>query len=109
MAKCLIIAADEYIRDSVADMTEGCGFECRTAENSIHGLIACSERMPDVIIINCMLPDMNGIEFFEILRGMPGGRRPFVILCSDIQMRSGKGAAKYLESLRDSVVRAAFA
>ena len=109
MAHCLIVEANEYVRDSVADMTEACGIYCRTAENSIHGLISCSEKMPDVIIINCMLPDMNGTEFMEILRGMPDGDRPFVILCSDIQLRSTRNAAKYMESLRDSVVRAAFA
>lgn len=108
MTTCMVVEADDYARNSVADMIISCGLDCVTADSCINGLIACYETMPDIVIVNWMLPDINGQEFLEMLRGMPEGERPHIILCSRMP-DSSSNTSRYLESLRDSVVRAAFA
>lgn len=108
MVACLVVEANEFVRASVASMITSCGLDCDTADSCLNGLISCYDRMPDIIILNWMLPDVNGMEFFDLLRNMPDGDRPHVILCSDMAVMHGC-AGYYMESLRDSVVRAAFA
>lgn len=103
----MVIEADEFARNMVADMIVSCGLDCITADCCISALIACHEEMPDIVIINWMLPDINGQEFIEMLRSMPDGNEPHVILCSEMPS-AGSYTSRYLETLRDSVVRAAF-
>ncbi|MFN5982750.1 MAG: response regulator transcription factor [Fluviicola sp.] len=48
------------------------GYETFTAENGKLGIQKCIEHKPDLIILDVMMPEMDGMEVCEILRKTPG-------------------------------------
>ncbi len=48
------------------------GFETFTAENGKIGIQKCIAEKPDLIILDVMMPEMDGMEVCEILRKTPG-------------------------------------
>ncbi|WP_301102742.1 HD domain-containing phosphohydrolase [Propionivibrio sp.] len=41
-------------------------------EESLKGLAWCSENLPDMIVVDYMMPQMNGLQFIAGLRAVPG-------------------------------------
>ena len=60
---------------------EALGFEVSEAENGEHALDVCEEKLPDAILLDSHMPNMNGYDFLRALRGRPGGERPTVVFC----------------------------
>lgn len=48
------------------------GYDTFTAENGKIGIQKCIEQKPDLIILDVMMPEMDGMEVCEILRKTPG-------------------------------------
>ncbi|MEI7611961.1 MAG: HD domain-containing phosphohydrolase [Betaproteobacteria bacterium] len=48
------------------------GCESMTFQDSMKGLVWCSENLPDLIIVDYMMPDMDGIQFISRLRAVVG-------------------------------------
>jgi signal transduction histidine kinase/CheY-like chemotaxis protein/putative methionine-R-sulfoxide reductase with GAF domain len=67
----LLVDDDEMVRRSVRQALEPIGWKVTEAEN---GQVAVDSRMsakPDVIILDLMMPEMDGFEFMDELRGRP--------------------------------------
>ena len=57
------------------------GFEVLTARNAMNGLDRARADLPDVILVDLMLPDIDGISVCEILRAQPSTRDiPLIML-----------------------------
>ena len=56
------------------------GWQIALAENGRAALQAVSERMPDVILLNLMMPEMDGFAFMQALRQREDGRALPVIV-----------------------------
>ena len=51
------------------------------AEHGRSGLERVAERRPDVIVLDLMMPEMNGFDFLDALRGNPDWRAiPVLVL-----------------------------
>ena len=48
------------------------GCESQTFQSSSKGLAWCVEHTPELIIVDYMMPEMDGLEFIRRLRGIPG-------------------------------------
>ena len=48
------------------------GYEIITAKNGAEGVSKAKKKQPDLIILDVMMPEMDGIEACEILRKTPG-------------------------------------
>ena len=48
------------------------GYEVYTAKNGAEGVAKAKEKKPHLIILDVMMPDMDGIEACEIIRKEPG-------------------------------------
>ena len=65
----LIIAEDETnIREALADLFTGAGYTVRTAENGLGVLPACRKRLPDLVLLDVMMPRKDGLETLKELR-----------------------------------------
>jgi DNA-binding response OmpR family regulator len=64
----LIVEDDEDTRDLFAKTVEKEGWQARTADNGKTGLEAVSEKKPDLILLDIMMPEVDGIEFLTQLR-----------------------------------------
>lgn len=72
MLKILIIDDEEDIRELLDYNLSKEGFNVEKAENGIQGLQLAKETHPDLIILDVMMPEMDGIEVCEQLRNTPG-------------------------------------
>lgn len=102
MTTCLIVDDSRVVRKVARRIMEDLQFSCREAEDGVFACKACEEEMPDMILLDWNMPNMNGIEFLEALRKMPGGDVPKVIFCttendmSYIQRAIQSGANEYI-------------
>jgi DNA-binding response OmpR family regulator len=60
--RILIIDDDEQIRNLIAIYLENEGFETLKVSNAVSGLALLEEQEVDLIILDIMMPQMNGIE-----------------------------------------------
>ena len=67
-AKILVIDDEQSIIDLVAAYLKKDGFDCRTAMDGRAGLKAVRSYKPDIIILDIMLPELDGLEVLSQLR-----------------------------------------
>lgn len=77
--KILIIEDDPGIQLSLKDELESEGFEVFIADNGMNGLNMAEEKNPDLILLDLMLPFLNGYEICKKLR-QDGNRVPIIML-----------------------------
>lgn len=68
MNTILIIDDDDDIRDLLKYNLKNEGYNVETAENGVKGIEKALKLTPDLIIIDVMMPEMDGIEVCERLR-----------------------------------------
>lgn len=79
----LLIEDEEDLRDSIRQILDFEGFHVITAENGESGLEKLSGQKVDLIICDIMMPGINGIEVFKIIRsGEETLHIPFVFISS---------------------------
>ena len=71
MNRILIIDDEQDILDILSYNLVKEGFEVQTALNGIQGIELAKKYIPDLIILDVMMPIMDGIEVCEILRKIP--------------------------------------
>lgn len=64
----------------VSKMLQAEGFEVMVERNGKDGLARARETLPDLVIMDIMMPEMTGIEALEQLRASPQTSRIPVIL-----------------------------
>jgi CheY-like chemotaxis protein len=68
----LVIEDDEAIRDVVLMFLEWEGYEVITAEDGIDGFKKLEDIIPDLILLDLLMPRMDGYEFIKLLRRRQG-------------------------------------
>jgi adenylate cyclase len=67
----LVVDDEEQNRTLLHDRLEARGYQVIEAENGLTALHAASERLPDVILLDVMMPNMDGFEVCRLLKGDP--------------------------------------
>jgi DNA-binding response OmpR family regulator len=80
MAKIAIIEDDQAISQMYRIKFESEGFTVDTAENGKLGLELIENMRPDIILLDLMMPEMNGEEMLIQLRKQDWGNIPVIIL-----------------------------
>jgi phosphate regulon transcriptional regulator PhoB len=70
-ADVLVVEDEPDIRNLVVHHLTRDGFRCRTAASGAEALSSVRASTPDLIVLDLMLPEMNGIEVCRRLRGDP--------------------------------------
>jgi two-component system phosphate regulon response regulator OmpR len=68
----LMIEDDTRLARMVSEYLGQSGFIVSHADDGQHGLAAVQETQPDLVILDLMLPDMDGLEVCRRLRSLPG-------------------------------------
>ncbi|MDZ7961284.1 MAG: response regulator [Aulosira sp. DedQUE10] len=71
LKKILVVEDEPQVRENIASILGFEGFYRTTAENGLIGLQRAKEEIPDLIICDVMMPELNGYEFVESLRQDP--------------------------------------
>jgi CheY-like chemotaxis protein len=69
--RVLLVDDDEVIRRSVRQALEPIGWKVTEAEDGKDAVESLTAARPDVIILDLMMPKMDGFEFLDELRGRP--------------------------------------
>jgi signal transduction histidine kinase len=102
MTKILVIEDEAPIRNNVLEMLDLEGFEALAADNGRRGIEVAREQMPDLIICDITMPELNGYDVLLDLRSRPETAAiPFIFLTARADrafMRHGMelGADDYL-------------
>ena len=78
MARVLVIDDEEDIRELLTYNLKKDGYEVYASENGEKGLITLKECKPDLVLLDVMMPGMDGIEVCEAIRQMPGFQNTLV-------------------------------
>jgi two-component system, OmpR family, response regulator len=78
-AKLLVVEDDPNIVELLSASLRFAGFEVRTATSGSGGVIAFKEQRPDLVVLDVMLPDLDGFEVIRQMRA-DGVRTPVVFL-----------------------------
>jgi CheY-like chemotaxis protein len=65
MPQILVIEDDTSIRGLVSEVLRDDGYEVSEAANGLEALEALGERLPDLIVLDLMMPIMDGWTFVE--------------------------------------------
>lgn len=80
-ANVLIVEDDPDILSSLAEVLREEQFEVDTAANGYQALSRLESHMPDLILLDLMMPLMDGWKFLEVARQrFPAMRAPVVLL-----------------------------
>lgn len=115
MPRILIVDDSKVIRSLVSLYLKGeTDFVLDQAEDGVQGLAAARAALPDLVLADLNMPEMNGVELVAALRTLPGyGQRPIVILTTseEVELRGAAlaaGANSFLDKpfTREGLIRA---
>jgi signal transduction histidine kinase/CheY-like chemotaxis protein len=78
--RALVVDDDEAARDRMRELLRGESWEVTEAKNGVEGLEALARGMPDLILLDLMMPEMNGFEFLAALHAREGGQQVPVVV-----------------------------
>jgi len=108
IATILIIDDDKLVRWSLSTRLGRAGYRVQEAPTGKEGLAALGSGVPDLVLLDIMLPDMDGFAVLEgILRAHP--HLPVLTMSSDTTPATSRhalrlGARGHLEKPCDSAV-----
>ncbi|MEG4309604.1 MULTISPECIES: response regulator [unclassified Microcoleus] len=102
MAKILVIEDEEAIRENILELLEAENFEGIGASNGQVGIKLAIEKIPDLILCDMMMPEVDGHGVIKALRSEPlTATIPFIFLTAKadkVDIRTGMelGADDYI-------------
>lgn len=102
MAKILVVEDERYILEEVVDWLTFEGYDTRGEPNGRLGLKAIHEEMPDLILSDIAMPEMDGYELLYEVRSNPQfAHIPFIFLTAsaertDVRRGMNTGADDYI-------------
>ena len=100
-AKIMVVEDDLDEAKLIQMVLEGEGYEAVCAFNGIEALEKLESDAPDLIVLDVMMPEMDGFEFCSELRSSPENKDTPVVLLT--------GVAKHIQESKyplDGVMRA---
>ena len=68
MARILIVEDMADATDAIEEMLRDAGHEVTTVPNGRRALTHVLDRLPDVVLLDLMMPEMDGPTFLEVVR-----------------------------------------
>lgn len=100
--KILIIEDNKDLQTIYKDLFTQAGYEVLMSDNGLAGITDAVEVLPDIILLDIMIPELDGYDFLSALKNNTS-MRPLVIVCSnlsqqaDIDRAMESGADAYLK------------
>jgi len=100
--KILIIEDDKFLRELIAKKLAKDGYEVSEAVDGEEGVKKTKETKPDLILLDLILPEMDGFEVLSKIKEDPASSLILVIILSnlgqkeDIEKGLKMGATDYL-------------
>ncbi len=102
MARILVADDDEDIRMLVVMRLQHSGHEVEQAGDGAEAVEQCRNDAPDLVVLDLMMPGMNGLDACRTIRADPAlARTPVILLTaraqsSDVEAGMAAGADDYI-------------
>ncbi|MBJ7882053.1 response regulator [Gelidibacter salicanalis] len=102
MKRLLLIEDDTVLRENTAELLELSDFQVMTAPNGKIGVLLAKEHLPDLIVCDIMMPEMDGYAVLEALSKNESTQHiPFIYLSAkterqDVRKGMNLGADDYI-------------
>lgn len=102
MSKILLIEDNPEVRENTSEILSLANYQVLTAANGKEGVELAQKELPDLIICDIMMPELDGYGVLHILSKSPGTARiPFIFLTAkaekgDMRKGMGLGADDYI-------------
>ena len=94
--KIAVIEDDEPIQQMYAFKLESSGFSVCVAKNGAQGLTVIEKNRPDLILLDLMMPEMNGDEMLQKLRQHDWGANIRVIVLTNLSKDEAPHGLRFL-------------
>ena len=86
MTQVLVIEDEPLIRENILDLLVAEDFEVLGAADGAQGLQIARERIPDLILCDILLPQLDGYRVIQQLRGDPATAAiPFILITAEVE------------------------
>ena len=85
MRKILIVDDAPGSREAMAKWLQREGYETSTARNGAEGLVRLKEAKPDLILLDHMMPEVDGLTFLAGIRRFPKWKNLPVIMMTGMK------------------------
>ena len=102
MSNILVIEDNEDIRETISEILEVTGYQVLTARNGKVGIEKIKQELPDLIICDVLMPELDGYGVLNFLNEkIETAKIPFIFLTAkadqrDVRKGMGLGADDYL-------------
>ncbi|MGG6294307.1 response regulator [Leptolyngbya sp. AN02str] len=76
----LIVEDEAEIAQLIQLYLEKEGFACRICRDGLSALQVFQEQQPDLIILDLMIPELDGLEVCARIRQKPGAKDPYILM-----------------------------
>lgn len=83
MKKVMIIEDNKDLQDIYKMSFEKAGFEVFLERDGLDGISSVIEKMPDIVILDIMMPNMDGFAFLKSIKQNTSINIP-VVVCSNL-------------------------
>ena len=97
MVSVLVVDDERDIREAVSEVLLDEGYEVLDAGDGAEALKKSRAHHPDVILLDLMMPGMNGWEFRAAQQGDPDLKKIPVIVLSALGRVTGLDAAEFIQ------------
>lgn len=97
MRSVLIVEDDQILREMYHHKFEVNNFEVSTAEDGQEGLKKALDQKPDLLLLDLVMPKMDGIKVMEQLRNDPWGKAVPIIVLTNLNI-DGKVLDKVIKN-----------
>jgi signal transduction histidine kinase len=87
-AKILIVDDNPVVRFNVVHLLQSAGFQVLEAGTGLDARRLAESDAPDLVLLDVMLPDCNGIDLCQQLKARPETSKLFVVLLSAVETSS---------------------
>jgi len=101
-AKILLVEDDLFMRRLYSEAFTLAGYTVTAAVDGGEGLMQIYKDIPSIVLLDVMMPEMNGIELLEKIKADPITKHIPVIMLTNLSGKTeennalSKGAEKYL-------------
>jgi DNA-binding response OmpR family regulator len=102
LKKILIIEDDKFLARMLGRMLESHNYDIIMAGTGKEGLLKAASQLPDLVLLDIMLPDIDGFDVLETIKNEAATQKTPVIILSNLGQAedrgqgSALGAADYL-------------
>lgn len=82
MSKVLVVEDSMAQRQMISDLLEGSGLTVEVASNGVEALKQVETYSPDIVVLDIVMPQMNGYELCRRLKSDPKTQNVPVVMCS---------------------------